>query len=176
MALDYIGKRGSAIGVPKDKRIQYAREILQRELLPHVAIGEYCETKKAYFYGYMIHRLLLVRLRGGPGRWGRHRGLSQAALPTRGGPPGPLAEAAGLIAPFDCVLRNASHVAIHILTRLSSLHADLKSLSKAMMCILGDLEPKADRITAKLGLSGLVCGWQHTRVCGGVHELLKAVM
>ena len=62
VALDYIGKRGSSIGVPKDKRIQYAREILQRELLPHVAIGEYCETKKAYFYGYMIHRLLLARL------------------------------------------------------------------------------------------------------------------
>lgn len=61
VALDYIGKRGSSIGVPKDKRIQYAREILQRELLPHVAIGEYCETKKAYFYGYMIHRLLLAR-------------------------------------------------------------------------------------------------------------------
>ncbi|KAK9837485.1 hypothetical protein WJX81_006043 [Elliptochloris bilobata] len=62
VALDYIGKRGSSIGVPKDKRIQYAREILQRELLPHVAIGEYCETKKAYFYGYMIHRVLLVAL------------------------------------------------------------------------------------------------------------------
>lgn len=60
--MDYIGKRGSSIGVPKDKRIQYAREILQRELLPHVAIGEYCETKKVYFYGYMIHRLLLARL------------------------------------------------------------------------------------------------------------------
>jgi hypothetical protein len=64
VALDYIGKRGSAIGVPRDKRMQYAREILQRELLPHVAIGEYCETKKAYFYGYMIHRLLLARPRG----------------------------------------------------------------------------------------------------------------
>ena len=64
VALDYIGKRGSSIGVPRDKRIQYAREILQRELLPHVAIGEYCETKKAYFYGYMIHRILLARLRG----------------------------------------------------------------------------------------------------------------
>ena len=67
MALDYIGKRGSSIGVPKDKRIQYAREILQRELLPHVAIGEYCETKKAYFYGYMIHRILLARLRASSG-------------------------------------------------------------------------------------------------------------
>ena len=77
VALDYIGKRGSSIGVPKDKRIQYAREILQRELLPHVAIGEYCETKKAYFYGYMIHRLLLVRPRRGSGSLSRDRRLSR---------------------------------------------------------------------------------------------------
>ncbi len=47
VALDYIGKRG---------------EILQRELLPHVAIGEFSETKKAYYFGYMVHRLLLVCL------------------------------------------------------------------------------------------------------------------
>ena len=46
VALDFIGKRGSAVGVVRDKRIQYAREILQRELLPHVGIGELCETKK----------------------------------------------------------------------------------------------------------------------------------
>ena len=52
VALDYIGKRGSAVGVIKEKRIQYAREILQRELLPHVGTAEYCETKKAYFFGY----------------------------------------------------------------------------------------------------------------------------
>ena len=30
VALDYIGKRGSAVGVARDKRIKYAREILQR--------------------------------------------------------------------------------------------------------------------------------------------------
>lgn len=34
------------MGVAKSARIQYAREILQRELLPHLGIGEYCETKK----------------------------------------------------------------------------------------------------------------------------------
>ena len=68
MALDYIGKRGSVPGVTKERRIQYAREILQRELLPHVAIGEFSETKKAFFFGYMVHRLLLVRAfpRGAP--------------------------------------------------------------------------------------------------------------
>ncbi|CAK9148633.1 unnamed protein product [Ilex paraguariensis] len=62
VALDYIGKRGSTIGVTRDKRIKYAKEIIQREMLPHVGTGEYCETKKAYYFGYIIHRLLLCTL------------------------------------------------------------------------------------------------------------------
>ncbi|GAB4831192.1 DNA-dependent RNA polymerase II [Ancistrocladus abbreviatus] len=37
-------------------------DILQREMLPHVGVGEYCETKKAYYFGYIIHRLLLCAL------------------------------------------------------------------------------------------------------------------
>ena len=62
VALDFIGKRGSAVGVSRDKRIQYAREILQKELLPHVGVDEDCETKKAYYLGYIVHRLLLCAL------------------------------------------------------------------------------------------------------------------
>jgi DNA-directed RNA polymerase II subunit RPB2 len=31
-------------------------------MLPHVGIGEHCETKKAYYFGYIIHRLLLCAL------------------------------------------------------------------------------------------------------------------
>ena len=62
VALDYIGKRGSAVGVTREKRIKYAREILQKELLPHVGVDEDCETKKAYFLGYIVHRLLLCAL------------------------------------------------------------------------------------------------------------------
>jgi hypothetical protein len=46
VALDYIGKRGSIIGATREKRIQYARDLLQKELLPHVAVGPHCETKK----------------------------------------------------------------------------------------------------------------------------------
>jgi hypothetical protein len=38
-------------GVTKEKRIKYAREILQKEMLPHVGVSDYCETKKAYFLG-----------------------------------------------------------------------------------------------------------------------------
>ena len=51
VALDYIGKRGSANNVTRRERIQYAREILQREMLPHVGTGENTETKKAFFLG-----------------------------------------------------------------------------------------------------------------------------
>ena len=68
----------------KDKRIEYAKQILQREMLPHVGsqpccsgvtphsrstikrhgptplgIQPYCETKKAYFVGYIVHKLLM---------------------------------------------------------------------------------------------------------------------
>jgi len=65
VSLDFIGKRGSTVGVTREKRIQYAEEILQKKMLPHVGVGvdrENWETKKAYFYGYMVHRLLLASL------------------------------------------------------------------------------------------------------------------
>ncbi|GLJ37518.1 hypothetical protein SUGI_0762380 [Cryptomeria japonica] len=62
VALDYIGKRGSTVGVTREKRIKYAKDILQKEMLPHVGVGEHSETKKAYFFGYIIHRLLLCAL------------------------------------------------------------------------------------------------------------------
>ena len=55
------GKRGSAVGVNKAKRIEYAREILQKELLPHVGLGEYTETKKGFFIGYMVHRCVCTQ-------------------------------------------------------------------------------------------------------------------
>ncbi|VDO43086.1 unnamed protein product, partial [Brugia timori] len=62
VALNFIGARGAKPGVTKEQRIKYAREILQKEMLPHVGISDFCETKKAYFLGYMVHRLLLAAL------------------------------------------------------------------------------------------------------------------
>ncbi|CAF4314656.1 unnamed protein product, partial [Rotaria magnacalcarata] len=35
LALDFIGARGSNAGVPREKRIRYAKDILQKEMLPH---------------------------------------------------------------------------------------------------------------------------------------------
>jgi DNA-directed RNA polymerase II subunit RPB2 len=62
VALDYIGKRGSAINVGRKERIQYAREILQKEVLPHVGTEENNETKKAFFMGYIVHKMLMCSL------------------------------------------------------------------------------------------------------------------
>ena len=56
-ALDFIGRRGASESVLRAKRIQYAREILQREMLPHVSTVPGNESKKAFFIGYMVHRL-----------------------------------------------------------------------------------------------------------------------
>ncbi len=62
VALDFIGKRGSSQGVTRDKRIKYARDIMQKELLPHISQVEGSETRKAFFLGYMVHRMLQCAL------------------------------------------------------------------------------------------------------------------
>lgn len=62
VALDYIGKRGSAINVGRRERVQYARDILQKEMLPHVGTEENNETKKAFFVGYIVHKILMCSL------------------------------------------------------------------------------------------------------------------
>ncbi|KAF2127917.1 RNA polymerase II second largest subunit [Dothidotthia symphoricarpi CBS 119687] len=56
-ALDFIAKRGANTGT-KDRRLKFARDIMQREFLPHISQKEGQDTRKAYFFGYMIHRLL----------------------------------------------------------------------------------------------------------------------
>uniref|UniRef100_A0ABD2X6B4 DNA-directed RNA polymerase subunit beta n=1 Tax=Trichogramma kaykai TaxID=54128 RepID=A0ABD2X6B4_9HYME len=62
VAVSFIGARGSRPGITKEKLIKYGKEILQKEMLPHVGISDFCETKKAYFLGYMFHRLLSASL------------------------------------------------------------------------------------------------------------------
>jgi len=62
VALDFIGRRGSARDVTKDDRIRYAQGLLQKEVLPHVGTEEHCETKKGFFLGYAVHKLLMCRL------------------------------------------------------------------------------------------------------------------
>jgi DNA-directed RNA polymerase II subunit RPB2 len=62
VALDYIGKRGMTVGATKEQRIAYAQSILQKEMLPHIAVDANQEVKKAYFFGYMINKLLATVL------------------------------------------------------------------------------------------------------------------
>jgi DNA-directed RNA polymerase II subunit RPB2 len=62
VALDYIGKRGSATYSLRSERVQYARDILQKELLPHVGTEANNETKKAFFVGYIVHKILMCSL------------------------------------------------------------------------------------------------------------------
>jgi DNA-directed RNA polymerase II subunit RPB2 len=61
-ALDFIGSRGSAEGGLRRERIQHGREVLQKEMLPHVGTMENCETKKAFFLGYTVHKMLMCSL------------------------------------------------------------------------------------------------------------------
>jgi len=62
VALDYIGKRGTTVGAKREARIKYATQILTKEFLPHVSTDDNSEVKKAYFFGYMIHKLLATVL------------------------------------------------------------------------------------------------------------------
>ncbi|UYV67212.1 POLR2B [Cordylochernes scorpioides] len=61
-ALNYIGTRGTKPGVTKKDRINFAKEVLQKEFLPHIGIKSGSERNKAFFLGYMVHRLLAVHL------------------------------------------------------------------------------------------------------------------
>lgn len=62
LALDFIGRRGATVGATREMRIRYARSVLQEHFLPHVSRDEFNETSKAYFFGYMINRLLQAQL------------------------------------------------------------------------------------------------------------------
>ncbi|KAL2887920.1 DNA-directed RNA polymerase II subunit RPB2 [Ceratocystis lukuohia] len=62
VALDYIGKRGQSYGLTRDKRIRAAKDLLQKETLPHISQTEGSETRKAFFLGYMVHKLLQCSL------------------------------------------------------------------------------------------------------------------
>lgn len=62
VALDYIGKRGQNSTLTREKRVKTARDILQKELLPHISQAEGSETRKAFFLGYMVHKLLQCAL------------------------------------------------------------------------------------------------------------------
>jgi DNA-directed RNA polymerase II subunit RPB2 len=58
VALDFIGKRGEAVGAQRDQRVRYTSQLLQKDFLPHLGDQPMGESKKAFFFGYMVHKLL----------------------------------------------------------------------------------------------------------------------
>ena len=63
-AKSYIGARGDTEEVSREGRIQHATDILQKDLLPHVGVEASTNdrTRKCYFLGYVVHRLLQCHL------------------------------------------------------------------------------------------------------------------
>ncbi|KAJ9100610.1 hypothetical protein QFC21_003654 [Naganishia friedmannii] len=62
IALDQIGRRGNVGLNAQDKRIKHAEDILARETLPHISTKADGHKSKAYFFGCMVHRLILAKL------------------------------------------------------------------------------------------------------------------
>ncbi len=62
-ARNFIGVRGAAsVEVSRENRVRYVTELLQKDFLPHVGTDDSPNTRsrKAYFLGYVVHRLLLA--------------------------------------------------------------------------------------------------------------------
>ena len=63
VALDYIGKRGSAINVGRRERVQYAREILQKEVqrrIPFSAMKVYDDGYIKYLFTVIFYFLFFI--------------------------------------------------------------------------------------------------------------------
>ena len=63
VALDYIGKRGSAINVGRRERVQYAREILQKEVqrrIPFSAMKVYDDGNIKYLFTVIFYFLFFI--------------------------------------------------------------------------------------------------------------------
>ena len=61
-ALDFIGRRAQIEMGTRAQRQRAAFDILQMEFMPHVSVVEGFESRKAYFLGYMTHRLCSAAL------------------------------------------------------------------------------------------------------------------
>jgi DNA-directed RNA polymerase II subunit RPB2 len=62
LAKTFIGSRGTNPAARKFERLKHATDILHKEWLPHVGKGPESLTRKAFFLGYMVNRLLRCAL------------------------------------------------------------------------------------------------------------------
>jgi DNA-directed RNA polymerase II subunit RPB2 len=63
-ARNHIGARGEEPETSRSERIRYAVEVLQKNMLSHVGTENTnsCRTRKAYYLGYVVNRLMLCAL------------------------------------------------------------------------------------------------------------------
>lgn len=61
-ALDFIGRRAQNEMGTRQQRQRAAFEILLHEFLPHVSVSEGFEQKKAFFLGFITHRLIAASM------------------------------------------------------------------------------------------------------------------
>ena len=62
LARDYIARRGQNPNLKTHERQKHAQDILQKEFLPHIGNDASSMPRKAFFLGYMVHRLLKCAL------------------------------------------------------------------------------------------------------------------
>ena len=62
LARDYIARRGQNPNLKTYERQKHAQDILQKEFLPHIGHDASSIPRKAFFLGYMVHRLLKCAL------------------------------------------------------------------------------------------------------------------
>ena len=80
-ALKYIGNRAAGtLGLPESERQAHAARLLSTQLFPHIGVGEQFNRQKAFFLGYMAHRLLLVVLGRCPADDRDHYGVKRCDL------------------------------------------------------------------------------------------------
>lgn len=60
----FIGSRASAEAVRREERVRFAVDCLQKNFVPHVGVdpSSACRTRKAFYLGYMTHKLLQCSL------------------------------------------------------------------------------------------------------------------
>lgn len=62
VCLEYLANRTNQTGVERRMRLRHTREVLMREMLPHVGVSDAASLNKCLMLGYMINRLLSVAL------------------------------------------------------------------------------------------------------------------
>jgi DNA-directed RNA polymerase beta subunit len=59
-ALEWIGKNSNVVHKTSEEKIVYAKLLLQKDFLPHIGIDDMSITKKSYYLGYMINKMLEI--------------------------------------------------------------------------------------------------------------------